>query len=51
MHGGSEIVRSTLQKRICYFDNYIFTRVATIDMALWDDTRIVPCDNQLWSIQ
>jgi len=26
-------------KRICYFDNYIFTRVATVDMVLWEDTR------------
>jgi len=31
-----------LQKRICYFDNYIFTRVATVDVVLWEDTRIVP---------
>ena len=41
----------TLQKRICYFDNYIFTGVATVDMVLWEDTRIVPRDNQLWAIQ
>jgi len=24
------------------------TRVAPVDMALWDDTRIVPCDSQLY---
>jgi len=41
----------SLQKGICYFDNYIFTRVATVDMALWEDTRIVPRDNQLWSME
>jgi len=28
-----------------------FTRVATVDMVLWEDTRIVPCDSQLWAIQ
>ena len=27
------------------------TRIATVDMVLWDDTRIVPCDCQLWAIQ
>ena len=27
-----------------------FTRVATVDMVLWEDTRIVPRD-QLWAIQ
>jgi len=26
-------------------------RIATVDMVLWDDTRIVPCDSQLWAIQ
>jgi len=29
------------KKRICYFGNYIFfTRVATVDMVLWNDTII-----------
>jgi len=27
------------------------TRIATVDMVLWDDTRIVPCDSQLWAIK
>jgi len=27
-----------------------FTRVATVDMVLWNITRIVPCDSQLWAI-
>jgi len=27
------------------------TRIATVDMVLWDDTRIVPCGSQLWPIQ
>jgi len=40
-----------LQKRACYFDNYISTGVETVDMVLWEDTRIVPRDNQLWAIQ
>ena len=26
------------------------TRTATVDVALWDDTRIVTCDSQLWAI-
>jgi len=26
------------------------TRIATVDMVLWDDTRIVPRDSQLWAI-
>jgi len=28
-----------------------FTRAATVDMVLWEDTRIVPRDSQLWAIQ
>jgi len=28
-----------------------FTRVATVDMVLWEDTTIVPRDSQLWAIQ
>ena len=28
-----------------------FVRIATADMVLWDDTRIVHCDSQLWAIQ
>ena len=27
-----------------------FTRVATVYMVLWNDTRIVPCDSQVWAI-
>jgi len=27
------------------------TRIATVDMVLWDDARVVPCDSQLWAIQ
>jgi len=27
-----------------------FTRVATVDMVLWEDTRIVPHDSQLWAM-
>jgi len=27
-----------------------FTRAATVDMVLWEDTRIVPHDSQLWAI-
>jgi len=25
--------------------------MTTVDMVLWDDTRIVPCDSQLWALQ
>ena len=25
------------------------TRIATVDMVSWDDTRIVPCDSQQYS--
>jgi len=40
----------SLQKWVGYFDNNVFlTRIATVDMVLWDDTRIVPCDNQQYS--
>ena len=28
-----------------------FTRVATVDMVLWEDTRVVPRDSQLWAMQ
>ena len=27
------------------------TRIATVDMVLWDDARIIPCNSQLWAIQ
>jgi len=27
-----------------------FTRVATVDIVLWEGTRIVPRDSQLWAI-
>jgi len=26
------------------------TRIATVDMVLWDGTRTFPCDSQLWAI-
>ena len=28
-----------------------FTRVTTVDMVVWEDTRIVHHDSQLWAIQ
>jgi len=27
------------------------TRIATVGVVLWDDTRIVPCDSQQLAIQ
>ena len=24
------------------------SRITTVDMVLWDGTRMVPCDSQLW---
>ena len=39
----------TLQKGICYFDIYIVHQ--SCNMVLWEDTRIVPRDSQLWAIQ
>jgi len=36
------------KKRICYFDSCISHQNCNF---LWDDTRIVPCDNQLWAMQ
>jgi len=30
---------------ILYWGEFL-TRIATVDMVLWDDTRIVPCDSQ-----
>jgi len=43
----------SLQKRIVFFFLIIvfLTRITPVDMFLWDDTRIVPCDSQLWAIQ
>ena len=29
----------------------LLTRITTVDTVLWDDTRIVLCDSQLWVIQ
>jgi len=43
--------RFTLQKGFVISTIIFFTRVATVDMFLWEDTRIVPCDSQLWAIQ
>ena len=37
---------ATLQKEFVFL-----TRIATVDMVLWDDARIIPCDSQLWAIQ
>jgi len=25
----------------------MFTRIATVDVVIWDDTRTVPCDSHL----
>ena len=35
-------------KRVVILTVVFLTRIATFDMVLWDHTRIVPCDNQLW---
>jgi len=34
-----------------YVNLTILTRFATVDVVLWDDTRMVTCDSQLWVIQ
>ena len=39
------------KKRFVIWTIVFLTRIATVDMVLWDDTRIVPCDSQLWAIQ
>ena len=39
------------KKGFVIFTIVFLTRTATVDMVLWDDTRIVPCDSQLWAIQ
>ena len=39
------------KKRFVIWTIVFLTRIATVDMVLWDDTRIVPCDSQLWEIQ
>jgi len=31
--------------------NVFLIRIATVDMVLWDDTRVVFCDSQLLAIQ
>ena len=42
----------SLQERIFVILTIIFfTRVATVDVVLREDTRIVSCDSQLWAIQ
>jgi len=40
-----------LQKGFVILAITFFTRVATVYMLLWNDTRIVPCDSQVWAIQ
>jgi len=46
-----DITTQTLQKGFVILAIIFFTRVATVDMALWTNTRIVPRDSQLWAIQ
>ena len=36
---------------ICYFDNCICHQNCNCDMVLRNDTRLVPCDSQLWAMQ
>jgi len=44
-------MHASLQKGFVILTIIFFTRVATVDMVLWEDTRIVPHDSQLWAIQ
>jgi len=39
------------QKEFVILTIVFLTRIATVDMVLWDDARIVPRDSQLWAIQ
>jgi len=40
----------TLQKRICYLTIVFLIRNATVDMVLWDDTRIAKSHGSLTMI-
>ena len=43
---------STAKKGFVILAIVFFTRVATVYMVFWNDTRIVPCDSQVqWRIQ
>jgi len=42
---------NTAKKGFVILTIVFLTRIATVDMVLWDDTRIVPSDSQLWAIQ
>ena len=39
----------TQQKGFVVLTIVFLTRIATVDIVLWDDTRIVPCDSQQYS--
>jgi len=39
-----------LQKGFVILTIVFLTRIATVGMVVWDDTRILPCDSQLWAI-
>jgi len=41
----------TAKKNLLFLTIVFLTRIATVDMVIWDDTRVVPCDSQLWAIQ
>ena len=41
----------TLQKGFVILAIIFFARGATVYMVLWNDTRIVPCDSQVWAIR
>ena len=40
----------SLQKGFVILTIVFLARIATVVMVLWDDSRIVPCDSQLWEI-
>jgi len=45
-----QIYRLHTAKKDFYLTIVFLARIATVDMVLWDDTRI-PCDNHLWEMK
>jgi len=45
--GCVEMVWAHCKKGFVILAIIFLTRIATVDMVLWDNTRIIPCDSQL----
>ena len=50
-HMAMSILSTSMQKGFLFWQLYFFTRIATVEIVVWYDTKIVPHDSQKWVIQ